>query len=426
MATGSSRRPSKRRDTTRTTVGGRGSRRDRQARQAGSPTRGTGSGTRPAFLDQGQGQRGRGRATKGGVTTGREKRERHARERRLHSLGHALVVLLAVVAVLGAVYLVLRNAPVFEIQSIETEATEHVTMADIQNLLTVPEGTTLLNVDEGQIQAELSKNPWVASVSIERDFPGTLRVTVNERKVGALVLMGSGSMAWYLGEDNVWIMPAKVSARSGQSVTDAALAMASDAGTLLIVGVPDTVSPVSGSEATDAELGAVQEFRDGFSADFSSQIVSYSAASADNVTCTLASGVEISLGSPTSISSKETVAKELISRYADELTYINVRVPSNPSYRRISSDQVQAGTGAAGNAASDSVVVGGGTGSGEGGETGTGSDGGAGSGTTGTSTTGTGSSGTATSTTGSGTSNQGTGSTGSSGSSADSGTSSGQ
>lgn len=363
MADGSSRRP-----TRRPSASARSGRdRSRRGDELGGRSVSSGSGSRPAFLDQGGSPSRRGKAQRGRTTvaSGRERRERHAREQRMHSVGsvvgRVLTVLLVAALVLGGVYLVLRNTSVFEIKSIETQATDHVSVESIQSLLAVPEGTTLLNVDEDQIASELEKNPWVASVDIKREFPDTLSVTVNERKVGSLVLMGSGSVAWYLGEDNVWIMPAKVTARSGQSVTDAALALASEAGTLLVTGVPDTVSPVSGSQATDEVFGAVQQFRDAFSSDFSSQIVSYSASSADNVTCTLASGVEISLGAATSISSKEMVVQELLERYPDTLTYINVRVPSNPSYRKISTDQVQAGTGATGNAASESVVVGGGT-----------------------------------------------------------------
>jgi cell division protein FtsQ len=133
-----------------------------------------------------------------------------------------------------------------------------------------------------------------------------------------------------------------------QSADDVALEKATSVGAILITGVPATVDPVAGSKATDEVIAAVRSYLDGFSSDFASQIVSFTAPSEASISCVLSSGVEVSLGSPTDISSKEEVVKSLLAEYPDELTYINVRVPSSPSYRRIDSTNVTAGTGATG------------------------------------------------------------------------------
>ncbi len=304
----------------------------------------------PSFLNGGTSAQGRQRSAGMSARDARERRERHNRA----PVGRVVARVLIVVGVLAAAaliaYAVLRNSPTFAITSIETEATEHVSVSDIQNLVNVESGTTLLNVDTSAITASLEKNPWIASVSYVRDFPGTLKITVTERKVYALVTMSSSSVAWYLGEGNVWMEPVKIATTANQSVEDAALAQATSEGELLITGVPATVQPVVGAGANDAVLDAVATYRSSFSSDFASQIVSFSAASVESISCVLSSGVEVSLGSPTNISSKETVVTGLLDKYPGELTYINVRVPSNPSYRRITSDTVQAGSGATGSA----------------------------------------------------------------------------
>ena len=67
--------------------------------------------------------------------------------------------------------------------------------------------------------------------------------------------------------------------------------------------------------------------------------------------------MEVSLGAATNVSSKESVVLGLLDKDPGELTYINVRVPSNPSYRRIDSDTVQAGTGATGTATDSSTTT---------------------------------------------------------------------
>jgi cell division protein FtsQ len=260
-----------------------------------------------------------------------------------------VVVAVAIVAaVLGVAFLVLSNTSTFQITSIDAVASDHVSADDIQKLAKVEEGTTLLNVDTNAITQNLMKNPWVESVSVEREFPDKLKISVTERTVEAVVVMSSRSVAWYLGEGEVWLEPVNLDVSDEQSADDVALEKATSVGAILITGVPATVDPVAGSKATDEVIAAVRSYLDGFSSDFASQIVSFTAPSEASISCVLSSGVEVSLGSPTDISSKEEVVKSLLAEYPDELTYINVRVPSSPSYRRIDSTNVTAGTGATG------------------------------------------------------------------------------
>lgn len=304
---------------------------------------------RPAFLDNAVAAR------RGAPQGGKERRERYQRGQSAKAVVGVVGGVAALTVVLVVAYFVLRSSSAFAIQNVVCEPTEHVTESDIKNLLEVPDGATLLNFDGSAIEASLKKDPWVGLVSFERQFPDTLRVVVNEQSTDALVVMNAGSIAWYLGTSGSWIQPTKVTVAQNQSVNDAALAQATSEGVLLITDVPSSVSPKSGSEATDDVFAAVRTFRDGFSADFSAQVVSYSAPSADNISCTLASGVEISLGSATQVSSKEAIAKEILAAHPGKVTFINVRVPSSTgsSYRSIDSEDVEAGTGVTSGSASD-------------------------------------------------------------------------
>lgn len=254
-------------------------------------------------------------------------------------IGVGVVVVIALLA-----FFILSNTPAFTISSIEAEASEHVNAETIGKLAKVPEGTTLLNVDTGQIAENVKKNPWVASVNVVREFPDKIKIVVTERKVRAIVLMSSGDIAWYLGEDGCWIEPFKVDVTSGTTAQQVAAAKATELGCLLITDVPSTVSPAAGSVATDESLSAVDQYTQGFSNALSSQIVSYSASSTESVSCTLSTGVVVSLGSPTSIDSKETVITQLLAEYPGQLTYINVRVPTKPTYRKVGTDSVGAGS----------------------------------------------------------------------------------
>ncbi len=261
-------------------------------------------------------------------------------------LGRVAIALaiLAVVCVIG--FNILRMTPIFTITSIDTQATEHLSEQDIANLAGVVEGTTLLDVDEAVVAENLKRNPWVLDVKVHREFPDKLAIEVQERTVQTIVLLNTSAFAWYIGEGDVWLEPATLTLGEGQTAKDAALALASQKGALLIIDVPATVNPTAGSEVADDVLLAVNTYVRELPEELSSQIVYFSASSLEGIACILSNGVEVSLGSPTQIEQKVAVLTQILEQYPGEITYINVRVPANPSYRRIDSDTVQPGSGA--------------------------------------------------------------------------------
>ncbi len=296
------------------------------------------------------------------VATGKGNLKAHPRpaERRLRASSservrtrrngpRSLLVLLAgivgLVLAAALAFFILSATPVFTISSIETEPTAHLTAESIGKLAAIGEGTTLLNVDVKQVEDNIKKNPWVEEVQITREFPDRLRVIVRERTISAVVLMSSGNIAWYLGSDGRWIEPVNIDTTSNRAGSELALAKAEELGCLLIADVPSSVSPQAGYEATDESIASALLYIDGFSEEFASQVVSISAASPEAIGCTLASGVEVSLGVPSNIEAKEAVVQQILEEHAEQITYINVRVPSKPSYRKVSTDSVQAGTG---------------------------------------------------------------------------------
>ena len=317
--------------------------------KVGAPTRrasapagaSTPRSSRPAFLDKVARRPATDRPA-----TGREERQRHQRVVTLKLVARVAAGLVALAVVALVAFIILRNSSAFAIENVEVEPTTHVTEDDLQKLVQVPAGSTLLNMDTSSIEKTLKTDPWVGSVTFERVFPHTLKLTINEQKPDALVVMSSGSVAWYLGDAGSWIQPTKLTPAEGQSVNDAALAIALSEGALLVTDVPATVQPAAGAPATDDALAAVQTFRKGFSESFSSQVVSYSAPSADNVSCTLSSGIQVELGRAENIEQKESIVSGYLNQYgAGELLIINVRVVSNPGVRPVGSDQIQGGSG---------------------------------------------------------------------------------
>lgn len=263
---------------------------------------------------------------------------------------------LAALSIVGAIAIVvLSHTDAFTITSIDAEPTEHISAEDIAALAGVPEGTTLLNYDETLIIDNLHRNPWVKDVSLSREFPDKLRVVVTEREITSIVMMNAGSVIWCMGDDDVWIEPVKISTAEGQSVIEAALAYVAGTDTLVITDVPQTVNPVAGTRAEDDVFAALRTYHEELSSDFWNEVVSFNASSVEGISCILKSGVEVSLGAPNSIASKEAVVDQLMAKYPNRLTYINVRVPANPSYRMVDSEAVEGGSGATGDLALEST-----------------------------------------------------------------------
>lgn len=325
------------------------------------------AGAVPAFLGRAAQQAGSAAAA---PLSGRERREQHQQADRVKLIGAAVVAVCAIGLAVLIAFFVLRDSAIFSVDNVVVEGTTHVSESDVRNLLSLEDGTTLLNIDKDQINDQLKRDPWIASVEVERQFPHTVKLTVVEQQVDMLVVMNSGSLGWYLGSSGSWIEPTKIEASEGQSVNDAALAKARAEGVVLVTGVPATVNPASAQPATDDVLTAVKSFREGFSSEFAAQVVSYDASSTDAISCVLESGVQISLGSATSISYKEQVASALLEKYPGQITYINVRKPASASVRKVGSVDVTQGTGADGGSSQQGQQGsgdGGGDGSGDGG-----------------------------------------------------------
>lgn len=257
----------------------------------------------------------------------------------------ALVV--AVMAVLALVaLLVLSHTPVLTITGIDVESTEHISAESIAKLARVEEGTTLLNVDIDSVVESVKRNPWVEDVQITREFPDRLKIEVTERKPGAIVLMSSGTIGWYVASDGTWIEPFNIEVGANQTVVDAAQQKAIEVGCRIVTDVPAEVVPEAGKVAEDASLQAVLAYLAEFTNEFSTTIVRFSAPSRESISCTLESGVEVSLGEPTNIATKEAIVTQILAEHPDQITYINVRTPSRPSYREVGIDSVQEGSGA--------------------------------------------------------------------------------
>lgn len=299
-------------------------------------------------------------------------------------LAIVIVLLVAVMGGLGAA--VVYNSGLFAATNVIVNGSAHIPQQTAEQLVDVPEGATLLNVNEKELSERLVENPWVESVNVEREFPHTLVITPVECDVSAIAYIVADDVAWAISDDDVWIAPLSVavpqddaastdddadgeatgeddgtdvdadadadadaeasdadgedadgedadgSAEAAASGVEAALKVAQDNDAVLLTDVGADVSPSSGKAVDSDVILAGLQYVHGFSPEFLAQVKDISVPSIEAISLNLDSGVEVSLGAPEDIQQKEQVIRSLLEQQ-EGVTYINVRVPDAYSFR---------------------------------------------------------------------------------------------
>lgn len=257
-----------------------------------------------------------------------------------------LGLLLGVIAIVILVVYLLSFTNMFPVKNIRTKDTTHIKADEIVKLADIDASTTVLNFDKDKITKNIKRNPWVKSVSITRSFPSDLIVDITERKVGYIVLIGPESVAWYVSDDNYWIEPCVLDDEKDTPKEEVALAKAEKLGCYVIQDLPASIEPKSGYKVTGNVLTSISIYTSEFSSEFKDRIASFSAPGEDSISCTLKSGVKVSLGNSVNVAEKEKIVTTILDEHENQVTYINVRLVDHPTYRKVNTSNVEAGSGA--------------------------------------------------------------------------------
>lgn len=246
-------------------------------------------------------------------------------------LGVVAVVIVAAVVALA----VLSNTGAFRINGLKIEGTDHLTDEEVAALVSIPEGTTLLNVDADGIEASLLRDSWIESVNVNRVFPDTLEIDVVERKMGAVAEVPIGTsqtiQKWALAEDGMWLMaiPDKES-DIGNKIAEQIYADADEV--LHIKGIEYGVEPKIGSYCTDDPILNALSIISGLTTDLAGRVKSVTATDAESTLLTLDNNIEIAFGAADNIREKERICNQIMEDNP-KVVYINVRTPDRPTWR---------------------------------------------------------------------------------------------
>lgn len=248
----------------------------------------------------------------------------------------AVVAVIATVALLAAIGFGVYWSGLFGVKQVTVTGVEHLTSDEMTQLANVPSDSTLLRVDTSAIESNIMRNSWVSDVSVKKVFPDTLELVVTERSIGATAVIGvdegKSTQTWAISSDGMWLCSIPEEG-SEESKTISPQIYKDAKKVFCITDVAYGVQPEVGTYCKDESIVNALDIVTGLTTELKKQVKSVSATSPENTTLTLKSNVEIAFGTAEDIREKERVCLEIMEKNSKNVSYINVRVVSSPTYR---------------------------------------------------------------------------------------------
>jgi cell division protein FtsQ len=225
--------------------------------------------------------------------------QREAGRRRLR----ILLIVSCVLSAAGIAYLVVMS-PILNVDKVAITGEHHVNPMQVRSAAGVHRGDHLLLLDTGAIARRVERIPWIRAAKVERDLPGTLRITVTEYTPVAYVRV-AGALMLIAGNGRVI---ARASGAPARAVEIRGIRRAPAAG--------DTVSPPDAA-------GIVQHLP----AALAQQVVAVD-VSGGGLALEMRAGGEIRLGNSSDLAAKAASAQAVLDHLAGTpYSYIDVSTP---------------------------------------------------------------------------------------------------
>ena len=99
----------------------------------------------------------------------------------------------------------LTRTPLLDLDHVRIEGVAAADAREVQAVVALETGTAMFDLDLGAVERDLAALPWVRAASAERQWPGTVRVTVESRVPVAVLGSPSGGPSFLVDVDGVLI-----------------------------------------------------------------------------------------------------------------------------------------------------------------------------------------------------------------------------
>ena len=228
-------------------------------------------------------------------------------------------MLLAVVAVAGSGVAVYRSS-LFTIETVEIVGASRLPRGEVLDMIALPDDATLLRYPAARIAESIGSSPWVAQVTVSRNYPDTLRVRIVEREPVALA--DTGAASFWLVDSSGFVI-----AEQTPDTTSTLMVVRDLEGLELSAGFP------SDSAALE---NAIRVWR-GIGPELRARTRAISAPSVDKTALLTTDDIEIFIGSADDLDKKDRVIRRILAEQAGKVVYVNVRTVDRPTWRGLDS-----------------------------------------------------------------------------------------
>jgi cell division protein FtsQ len=226
--------------------------------------------------------------------------------------GRALLLGFALLGAGALAYVGARETSVFALRSVVVTGAPPRVAAHVRAALRPLEGQSLLVVNQGTVERRLATLADVAGVSVNRDFPHTLRLAV--LPAHSIAVLRRGPSAWIVSSDGRVIREAPQNA----------------APNLPRIWVPSAASVDAGAPLADANAaGALHALAVARGAGFGVRIAAVRSTDTELI-FVLAAGPELRLGDSSELPVKLAVAARILPLADGTSGYLDVSDPTRP------------------------------------------------------------------------------------------------
>ena len=208
-------------------------------------------------------------------------------------------------------------SPLLDVRHVRVVGSRHTSSTDVASIAGLSNGDNLLFVDAADVAAKTEELPWVETARVDRLLPNTVRVRIVERDPAMTVTTEEGS---WLVDDEGRVLETAAEGEDLPSIAAADLGPVEPGG---------TVQRPSIRAAVRAFGSMPKELRDRIEAGF--------APTEERISFSLKGGTVIRYGAAEQLPDKNEVVLALLERFGEgsaDISYIDVRVPSNPAVAR--------------------------------------------------------------------------------------------
>ncbi|HWB23076.1 MAG TPA: FtsQ-type POTRA domain-containing protein [Gaiellaceae bacterium] len=234
--------------------------------------------------------------------------------RRLIPTGRSIVVGLVLLALAGAAYAAALETSVFAVRKMVIVGGSAKTQAAVKAALTPELGRSLLRINNEDVQQRLSSVTTVRSVTVDREFPNTIKVRIKPEL--PVLLLRQGDAGWVVSTHG----------RVLNQVKNVHLS------SLPRTYVPHNVPIALGATLTPEDGGLAAQALAPLVGTRLFGRVRFVSVGGKELTLKLRSGVQVRLGDPGDLRLKFAITRKILAVLGPDATqgYVDVSVPQRP------------------------------------------------------------------------------------------------